>query len=278
MKNFFSRFLPLILGSLVCTPLFADEVRIAVAANFTNASRVISLLFEKQTGHKVKVSYGSTGKLYAQIANGAPFDVYLSADTKRPIKAVEDGLAIADSLFVYAKGNLVLWSANPHAFENFTNGEDWFTNANFKRIAIGNPKTVPYGLAAQQVIKNLGRWKTVQRKLVRGASISQTFQFVATGNTDAGFVAWSQAKGWQDAKQITGSLWNVPADYYQAINQSAVLLNKGKKNPAALAFLAFLKSKNTQGLIKGFGYGITEEISQKKNIAGLDVNIGTGVD
>jgi len=266
MKHFkllFSCFLLLTLSHH--RSLFAGEVSIAVAANFTSVSREISKIFEQGTGHKVKISYGSTGKLYAQIANGAPFDVFLSADTKRPIKAIDDGLAVANTRFVYAKGKLVLWSIKNNTFDE---GESWVKKATFRRVAIGNPKTSPYGLAAQQLIKRMGNWKSVQSKLVRGDSIAQTFQFVATGNTDAGFVAWSQVKAWQ-AKGTMGSLWEIPEDYYPAINQSAVLLKKGKNNPVALAYLEFLKSDKARNIIKTFGYGIgnsnNNETKQSEN-------------
>lgn len=254
MNSFKHLLLSLLLLCLSISPsLFADDVIVAVAANFTNVSREIAKVFEQETGHVAKISYGSTGKLYAQIANGAPFDVFLSADTKRPIKAINDGLAVAGSRFVYAKGKLVLWSIKDNVFDD---GELWFKKAGFKHVAIGNPKTAPYGFAAQQVIERIGNWTDVQRKLVRGDSIAQTFQFVVTGNTDAGFVAWSQAKVWKENKSIKGSLWKIPEDYYQAINQSAVLLKKGKNNPAALAYLKFLRTEKAHKVIKAFGYGI----------------------
>lgn len=254
LKNHFkfSFFFFLTLTLFNSRSLSAGEVRIAVAANFTHVSREISKVFEDDTGHKVKVSYGSTGKLFAQIANGAPFDVFLSADTNRAIKAIDNGLAVANTHFVYAKGKLVLWSMKNDVVDE---GESWFKRAAFKRVAIANPKTAPYGLAAQQVIERIGNWESVQHKLVRGDSIAQTFQFVATANTDAGFVAWSQVKAWQE-KESSGSLWAVPENYYQPINQSAVLLKKGENNPVALAYLDFLKTDKARNIIYAFGYGI----------------------
>lgn len=228
----------------------AEEVKIAVAANFTDATRDIVPLFEKATGHTAKVSYGSTGKLYAQIEHGAPFEVFLAADTKRPLKAEKEGLAVPGSRFVYAKGKLVLWSGTPGRFED---GEAFLKDGGFDHIALANPKTAPYGLAAEQVMQHLGVLASLTPKLVKGDSISQTFQFAATGNADAGFVALSQIKGW---KGESGSQWEIPADYYAPIEQGAVLLKKGESNPAASAYLQFLKSDAVREVIEGYGYGV----------------------
>jgi molybdate transport system substrate-binding protein len=228
----------------------AAEVSIAVAANFTDATRQIVPLFEQATGHNVKVSFGSTGKLYAQIENGAPFEVFLAADTKRPIKAEQAGLAVTGSRFVYAQGRLVLWSSKPGLFSD---GEAYLKTAGMARLAMANPKTAPYGLAAQQVMEHLGIWSQLQPKLVRGDSIAQTFQFVATGNAEAGFVAYSQVKAWP---RTAGSEWVIPAAYYAPINQAAVLLKKGAANPAAQAFLDFLKGDAARKVIARFGYGV----------------------
>jgi molybdate transport system substrate-binding protein len=228
----------------------AAEARVAVAANFTDAARALAPQFEKSTGHRIKISYGSTGKLYAQIENGAPFDVFLAADTQRPEKLLTSGLAVAGSQFIYARGKLVLWSAQDQLFEN---GETFLKKTAFKRIAIANPRTAPYGLAAQQVLNHLGIWQNVQARLVRGDSIAQTFQFVATGNAETGFVANSQIKGWQGPQ---GTAWQVPAEYYQPINQTAVLLLRGKGKPAAEAFIDYLKSDEARDVIEGLGYGV----------------------
>lgn len=232
-----------------CSLSQAEEINVAVAANFTDASREIAKRFEEATGHTAKISYGSTGKLYAQIANGAPFDVFLAADAERPEKAEKEGLAVADSLFVYARGKLVFWSADENAFGN---NNPWKNN-HFKRVAIANPKTAPYGLAARQVLEHLDLWTTLHKKLVRGDSIAQTFQFVATGNAEAGFVAASQVRGW---KGKPGTSWEIPADHYSPISQAAVLLKKGEHNPAAKAYLEFLKSDTSRNIISGLGYGV----------------------
>lgn len=228
----------------------ADEVSVAVAANFTDATRDIVPLFEKATGHNVKVSFGSTGKLYSQIEHGAPFEVFLAADSKRPKKAEAEGLAVTGSRFTYAMGKLALWSPKAEAF---TDGETFLKKDEFKRAAIANPKTAPYGLAAQQVMEHLGIWKTVQHKLVQGDSISQTFQFAATGNADVGFVALSQVSAWNKSE---GTMWAIPQAYYTPIEQHAVLLKKGRDNPAAKAFLNFLKSDEARAVITGYGYGV----------------------
>jgi len=228
----------------------AAELHIAVAANFTDATRDLIPLFEKASGHTVKASFGSTGKLYAQIEHGAPFEVFLAADSKRPQKAEAAGLAVPGSRFTYARGKLVLWSSGSGTFSD---GEAYLKGMQFKRAAMANPKTAPYGLAAQQVMQHLGIWEQGQKKMVRGDSIAQTFQFVATGNTEAGFVAYSQVKAW---KKPGDSLWVIPDGYYAPIEQQAVLLQKGRDDPAAQAFLAFLRSPAAHKVIEGYGYGL----------------------
>jgi len=228
----------------------ATEVNVAVAANFIDAIRKIVPLFEKKSGDSVKVSIGSTGKLFAQIENGAPFEVFLAADTKRPIKAEAEGLAVPGKRFIYAKGKLVLWGAKNGLFED---GEAYLKNEEFTHLALANPKTAPYGLAAQQVLQHLGIWSRLQARLVQGESIAQTFQFVATGNAQVGFVAYSQLKAWQGP---AGTSWVIPVAYYQPIDQAAVLLKKGAANPAAVAFFEFLRSDAARKVIEDFGYGV----------------------
>jgi molybdate transport system substrate-binding protein len=230
---------------------YADEANIAVAANFTGVTKKLVPLFEKATGHQLKVSFGSTGKLYAQIQHGAPFDVFLAADTKRPIKAEQQGLSVPGSRFVYAQGQLALWSASHALFES---GDKYLVAGNFKHVALANPKTAPYGSAAVQVMQQLGLYSTLKAKLVQGDSIAQTFQFVATGNAEIGFIAYSQIKGWQGA---AGSHWLIPAEYYDPIAQAAVLLKKGKSNTAAKDFLKFLQfDPAALMLIREFGYRV----------------------
>ncbi|MGV6817688.1 MAG: molybdate ABC transporter substrate-binding protein [Thiotrichales bacterium] len=251
MKNTQITILGFFLANLWFAPLLcAETTKVAVAANFTDAARALSPVFEQTTGHHIKISYGSTGKLYSQIENGAPFDVFLAADLARPAKAEKDGLAIADSRFVYAKGKIVLWSADK---ASFTDGETFLNLKKFKRLALANPKTAPYGVAARQVMEKLGIWSDVQKQLVRGDTIAQAFQFTATANADVGFVAGSQYKAWKGDK---GAVWEIPETYYEPISQAAVLLNKGADNPAAIAFYEFLKSTQAHEIIESFGYGI----------------------
>lgn len=232
--------------------VLAGEVTVAVAANFTDAARNLIPRFEAQSGHRVKVTFGSTGKLYAQIENGAPFELFLAADRERPQKAEDEGLAVAGTRFTYALGRLALWSAQPGLFVD--QGEDYLKQTRFARAAIANPKTAPYGVAAQQVMEQLGIWKQVEKRLVRGESIAQTFQFTATGNAEVGFVALSQVNGWQG----DGSHWEIPQSYYQPIEQQAVLLARARYNPAALAFLDFLRSEIARKVIADYGYGMAE--------------------
>ncbi len=226
----------------------AGQLLIAVAANFTGATEALVQQFEQQSGHRVKASFGSTGKLYAQIENGAPFELFLAADSAHPRLAIDQGLAQAGSRFTYAKGQLVLWSAQPQLFDD---GERYLKSAEFDRAAIANPATAPYGLAAQQVLTRLGLWVSLSRKLVRGDSISQAFQFTATGNAPIGFVARAQLQSWPGNP---GTLWQIPARYYDPIEQQAVLLNRGAANPVALQFLNFLKAEQARRIINDFGY------------------------
>lgn len=241
---------PIIFAAAMSMAVKAEQVSVAVAANFTDATRDIIPLFEKATGHTVKVSFGSTGKLYAQIEHGAPFEVFLAADSKRPMKAESAGLAVAGSRFTYAMGKLALWSPKAGAFSD---AEAFLKKGEFKRVAIANPKTAPYGQAAQQVMEHLGLWKALQPKLVRGDSIAQTFQFSATGNVEVGFVALSQITAWKESK---GTNWEIPQSYYAPIEQQAVLLKKGADNKAAMAFVEFLKGDEARKVISGYGYGV----------------------
>jgi molybdate transport system substrate-binding protein len=228
----------------------ADELKLAVAANFTDATRDIIPLFEKASGHSIKASFGSTGKLYAQIENGAPFEIFLAADARTPKKAEEQGLAVSGTRFTYARGRLVMWSAKSGLFSN---GEAYLKAGGFEHLAIANPETAPYGLAAEQVMEHLDLWSGLQSKLVKGESIAQAFQFVATGNAEAGFLALSQVKAWKGG---AGSLWEIPQADYAPIDQQAVLLKKGQPSEAARAFLAFLKGPQARAVITGYGYGV----------------------
>jgi molybdate transport system substrate-binding protein len=239
-----------LLALLVPGMAHGAQVTVAVAANFTDATRDLVPLFEEATEHTARVSYGSTGKLYAQIANGAPFDVFLAADVARPKRAEKEGLAMPGSRFTYARGRLVLFSTTPGLFED---GEAYLRQGDFARAAIANPRTAPYGLAARQVLEHLGLWAGLRSRLVRGNSISQAFQFVATGNAEVGFVALSQVRAWTGG---AGSQWVVPQAFYAPIDQQAVLLARGADNAAARAFLEFLRGPEAREVILGYGYAL----------------------
>lgn len=228
----------------------AAELRVAVAANFTAPAQQIADEFERRTGHKAVLAFGASGKFYAQIVNGAPFDVFLSADESTPAKLEKDGLALAGSRFTYAVGTLVLWSAKPDLVD--AKGEI-LKSGRFNKLAVANPKTAPYGAAAIETLSRLKLLDAVQPKFVQGENISQTFQFASTGNAELGFVALSQV--FKDRKLTSGSAWIVPESLHAPIYQDAVLLDKGKANPAARAFLDFLKSPYAHAVITAYGYG-----------------------
>ncbi len=229
----------------------AGEVNAAVAANFTAPVQQIVELFQKETGHTVKLSFGSSGKFYSQIQNGAPFDVFLAADEKNPELLEQEGLAVANTRFVYALGKLVLWSAKP----GFVDAQGAvLRKGGYNKIAYADPKLAPYGLAAKETLEEMGLWNAVQSKLVTGESIAQTYQFAATGNAELAFIALSQIT--RDGKVTDGSWWLVPSHMYNPIRQSAVLLSAAKDSAAAKAFLTFLKSEKSVAIIRGFGYGL----------------------
>ncbi len=228
----------------------ADEISVAVAANFTAPMQAIAAGFEKETGHKVLAAYGATGKFYAQIRNGAPFEVLLTADEETPARLIKESSAVAGSQFTYAIGKLVLWSAKPAIVD----GAGAVLKAGgFNHLAIANPKLAPYGAAAVEVMKGLGVYASVQPKIVTGESIAQTHQFISTGNALLGFVALSQVL--KDGK-IDGSSWIVPATLYAPIRQDAVILEKGKGKPAAEALMKYLKSDKARAIIQSFGYAL----------------------
>lgn len=236
---------------LVCTNALADEVQVAVAANFTAPIKAIAKDFEKDTGHKLVASFGATGQFYAQINNGAPFEVFLAADDSTPAKLEQEKQTVEGSRFTYAIGTLALWSAKPGYVD--AQGEVLKTN-DYKHLSIANPKTAPYGLAATQVLAKLNLTEATKGKLVEGQNITQAFQFVSTGNAELGFVALSQI--YKDGKVENGSAWIVPSSLHDPIRQDAVILNKGKDNPAAKAFIDYLKGPKATAVIKSYGYEI----------------------
>ncbi|WP_298393064.1 molybdate ABC transporter substrate-binding protein [uncultured Azonexus sp.] len=236
---------------LAATGLHAAEVQVAVAANFTEPAKQIAAEFARDTGHLAKLSFGSTGKFYTQITNGAPFEMLLAADDSTPARLEREGHAVAGSRFTYAVGTLVLWSSKA----NFVDaGGEVLKSGRFNKLSIANPKTAPYGAAAVETLKKLNLLEAVQAKFVQGENISQTLQFVSTGNADLGFVALSQV--FQDGRITGGSAWIVPAEMHDPILQDAVILKRGENNPAASALQAYLKGDKARAIIRRFGYAI----------------------
>lgn len=227
----------------------ADEVSVAVAANFTAPMQKIATEFEKATGYKAQLVFGSTGKFYAQIKSGAPFQLLLAADDETPAKLVKEGDGVAGSSFTYAIGKLVLWSPKAGVVDD--KGEV-LKAAKFEHLSVANPKLAPYGLAAMETLKALGLADSLQPKIVLAESIGQAQQFVSSGSAELGFIAYSQIH--KDGKLIDGSYWLVPSKYYSQIRQDAVVLNKGKGQAAVTALTAFLKSPTAAAIIKSYGY------------------------
>lgn len=236
-------------GLLTLNSAWADEVQVAVAANFTAPIQAIAKDFEKDTGHKLVASFGATGQFYAQIKNGAPFEVFLSADDTTPEKLENEGETVKGSRFTYAIGTLALWSPK----EGYVDAKGEVLKKNdYKHLSIANPKAAPYGLAATQVLAKLNLTEATKGKLVEGQNITQAFQFVSTGNAELGFVALSQI--YKDGKVSNGSAWIVPASLHDPIKQDAVILNKGKDNAAAKALVDYLKGPKAAEVIKSYGY------------------------
>jgi len=243
----------LLVGAALCVAAVAaqaGEVAVAVAANFAGPLAKIGEGFSAATGHTLKVSAGATGKFYAQIVAGAPFEVLIAADDETPKKLIAEGYAAAGTNFTYAIGKLVLWSAQPGLVDD---QGAVLASAKFAHLAIANPKIAPYGAAGLEVLKARGLSDAVAPKLVTAESIAQAYQFIATGNAELGFVALSQVA--VPGKPATGSMWLVPQSLYGEIRQDAVLLKAGEKNPAAAALLAYMKTAPAKSVIQAFGYG-----------------------
>lgn len=238
-------FFGLLLAGLLSTAANAETVNVAVAANFTKVAEDLAPMFKAATGYDVVYSFGATGQLYTQITQAAPFEVFLSADDKRPAQAVAEGFGVEGSVFTYAIGALALYSTAL----DLTDGEAVLKAGDFDKIAIADPETAPYGRAAQEVIEALGLTDAIAPKLVTGENITQALQFTQSGNAELGFVAASQVVG-------KSSVWLVPADLYQPIRQDAVLLKTGEANPAATAFIDFLKSDEALAVIEASGYRV----------------------
>jgi molybdate transport system substrate-binding protein len=229
----------------------AGEVMVAVAANFAAPMKQIAADFERDSGHRAKLSFGGTGKLYAQIRNGAPFDVFLAADDTTPARLESEGGTVAGSRFTYAIGRLVLWSANEKTVDD---KGDVLRQGRFANIALANPKLAPYGTAALETLTSLKLADALQPKFVMGENIGQTHQFVASGNALLGFVALSQVM--KEGKLAGGSAWIVPPDLYAPIRQDAVILARGRDNPAATALVQYLRSDKARIVIRSFGYDL----------------------
>ncbi len=241
--------LGLFTGLILAGNAWAADVQVAVAANFTAPLQAIAADFEKATGHKVVAAYGATGQFYAQIKNGAPFEVLLAADDTTPAKLESEGESVPGSRFTYAIGALTLWSAQ----EGYVDEQgEVLKSDRFRHLAIANPKTAPYGLAATQVLDKLGLLQTVAPRLVEGQNITQVLQFVSSGNAELGFVALSQV--YKDGKLTRGSAWRVPAELHEPIRQDALILDKGKDNPVAKALVDYLKGEQATAVIRSYGY------------------------
>ena len=245
------RLLTLVAACAASAVVHAETVNIAVAANFTEPAKALASILSKTTGHTANLSFGATGAFYSQIKNGAPFDILMAADDERPARLEKEGDTVPSSRFTYATGQLVLWSAKP----GYVDDQGAVLKANrFNKIAVANPKNAPYGAAAVEAMDKLGLAATLQPKLVTGESIGQTYNFIATGNADLGFVALSQVL---DAGKLKGgSMWLVPAQLHTPIVQDAVILKRGAGNPAAQAWMDLMKTPKTKEFIRTYGYAV----------------------
>ena len=247
MKNFTRIFLTF--AALSAGLSHADEVSVAVAANFTAPMQKIAAAFAQDTGHKAVLAFGSTGKFYAQIKNGAPFQMLLAADDGTPARLEKENFAVAGTRFTYATGRLVLWSAQPSLVDD--KGEV-LRNGRFQHIAVADPKLAPYGAAAAETLSKLDLLQSLQPRIVQGENIAQAYQFVATGNAELGFVALSQVMS--DGRITQGSSWVVPTNLHAPLRQDAIVLSSGKDNPAATALAAYLQSEKARAIIRSYGY------------------------
>ncbi|THD81140.1 MAG: molybdate ABC transporter substrate-binding protein [Phenylobacterium sp.] len=241
----------LVLGALISlagAPALAAEVQVAVAANFTEPAKDIAAAFATATGHKAILSFGSSGQFYTQITHGAPYEVFLSADGDRPKRAEQEGVGVPGARFTYAIGRLVLFSKTPGLVDD---GGGVLKSGRFAKLSIADPTAAPYGVAAIQTMQRMGVYEPLKPKIVQGASITQAYQFVATGAAEVGFVALSQV-----INEPGGSRWLVPTTLHAPIDQQAILLFTGQKSPAAKAFLAFLKGPQAVAIIKRYGYEV----------------------
>jgi molybdate transport system substrate-binding protein len=236
---------------LSALPAQAEDILVAVAANFSAPIKLIAAEFEKDSGHKVVASFGSTGKFYAQIKNGAPFEILLAADDETPARLLKENVGASGSQFTYAIGKLVLWSAKPGLVDG---AGAVLKKGDFAHLSLAEPKLAPYGAAGIETLKALGAYEAVASKIVTAENITQAYQFISSGNAELGFVALSQVL--KDGK-IEGSSWLVPAKLYTQIRQDAVVLEPGKGKAAVDALMKFLKGDKAKAIIKSFGYELS---------------------
>lgn len=236
-------------------PVQAEKLTVAVAANFTPVMKALVPDFEQKTGHEVTLISGSSGKIYAQITHGAPYDIFLSADQSKPLALEQAGLIVEGSRLTYAIGQLVLWSPNSTLIPHH---EGVLTSDKMRRLALANPKLAPYGHAAQQVLKKLALWDRLRSKLVRGENIAQTFHFVASGNADLGFVALSQVRA-----KDQGSSWIIPPELYSPLHQDGVILTRARQKKSAQALMSYLQQRDVQRTLRAYGYKLPDALSPK---------------
>ena len=251
MKIFALIIVPLLLSTVTIKPVYADEIRVAVASNFSETIKFLVSKFESNSEHKIKLIFGATGRHYAQIKNGAPFDLFFAADSKRPQLLETEELIVEGSRFTYARGKLVLWSPDDKLIDSQA---QVLADNRFNHIAIANPKLAPYGYAAKEFLSAKKLWEPLKKKAVRGENIGQAFHFVSSGNAELGLVAYSQVK--HPVKTIKGSYWEIPSALYSPIDQQAVIL---KASNAANEFIAYIKSDEAKTIIQSFGYESVSE-------------------
>ncbi len=244
------RLLTALLVSLTSYNVWAEEILVAVASNFTAPMNALVTEFEAQTDHEVQLAFGSSGRFYAQIINGAPYQVFLSADQDKPRQLEQAGITVADSIFTYATGALVLWSADAALIQN---GFE-VLESDFRRLSIANPELAPYGRAAVQVLESLGILEATRTRWVQGENIAQAFQFVELQNAELGFVALSQVS--EQGELVRGSGWIVPADLHEPIRQDAALLQAGSACQACKELLNFLTSPDAAKILESYGYQV----------------------
>ena len=243
----------------ISSPLFAvEQVSVAVASNFTATMQQLVKQFEQDSGFGVSPSYGSTGKLFAQIVNGAPYEIFLAADSERPMRLHQRGNLTSGEPFTYARGELVLWAPHVSTAEQ---AQQQLRQGQFNFFAMANPKTAPYGAAAMEVLSKLGVGNRYARQTVKGENIAQTYQFIYSGNAQLGFIAKSQLRS--SVEPLPGAVWHVPQQMYTPIEQQAILLKRGENNPAAQAFMRFLQTDVAQQLIVDSGYGVADDVAMR---------------